>query len=232
LVRQFYDWDWPGTERAFRTAIDLNPGHAEAHHELSMVLMRQKRFDEALREAQLSLSLAPMSIRFLNGVGEVQAYSGHPDEALATADQIVAIDPNFPGAFYIRGTAFEYLGQLDGAEQAWRDCVRVAPVGCDYARGTLGYIYAMTGRRAQALKVLDTLNAELRDATGIAAWNKMEDVATVHIGLGNRAEALTLLERVVERHSQCLYYGIVPAFRSLQEEPRFQALLKKIGLPS
>jgi len=231
-VRQFFDWDWPGTERAFRTAIDLNPGHAEAHHELSMVLMRQKRFDEALREAQLSISLAPMSIRFLNGVGEVQAFGGHPDEALAIADQIIAIDPKFPGAYYIRGTAFEYLGRLDGAEQAWRDCIRVAPVGCDYARGTLGYIYAMTGRRAQALRVLDTLNAELRSATGTRARDKTETIAAVHIGLGNRAEALTLLEQVVVGHTQCLYWGIIPTYRPLRAEPRFQAMLRKIGLPS
>ena len=232
LIRQFYDWDLPGTERAFRFAIDMNPGYAEAHHELSMVLMRLKRFDEALREAQISLSLAPMSIRFLNGVGEVQAFSGHPNDALATADQIIAIDPRFPGAYYIRGTAYEQLGQLEKAEKAWRECVRVSPMGCDFARSTLGYIYAKTGRRAQALKVLDTLNAELRRATGTAAWDQTLNIATIHLGLGNRAEALTLLERVVENHGPALYFAIHPAFRSLHDEPRFQTLLKKIGLPS
>jgi tetratricopeptide (TPR) repeat protein len=191
LIQQFFDWDWAGTESDYREAIELNPGYAEAHHELSMLLMRQKRFDEALREAQLSLYLAPTSTRFLNGVGEVNAYSGRVNDALAIADRILGADSTFSGGFYIRGIAYEQTGRLADAEKAWRDCLRVAPKGCDYANAKLGYVYAVTGRRAQALRVLDTLKAQL-----------------------------------------LLYMGIEPTFLPLHNEPRFQALLKKIGLPS
>jgi serine/threonine-protein kinase len=233
LIRQFYDWDWAGTERAYREAIALNPGYAEAHHELSMLLMRQKRFDEALREAQLALYLAPTSVRFLNGVGEVNAYGGRLDDALAIADRILTADSSFSGGFYIKGIAFEQMGRLADAEQAWRRCLRVAPKGCDYARAQLGYIYAATGRRSQALQVLDTLKGQFRNAKGRTATSSVAfDIATVYIGLGDRAEALNWVERAVEGHALLLYLGIDPMFRSLANEPRFQAVLKKVGLPS
>ncbi len=233
LIRQFYDWDWAGTESAYREAIALNPGYAEAHHELSMLLMRQKRFDEALREAQLALYLAPTSARFLNGVGEVDAYSGRLNEALAIADRILSLDSTFSGGFYIKGIAFEQMGRLADAEKAWRTCLRVAPKGCDFAQAKLGYIYAATGRRAEAMRVLDTLKARLRNAEGRAATSSVAlDLATVYVGLGDRSEALNWVERAVEGHVLLLYLGIEPAFRQLANEPRFQALLKKIGLPS
>jgi hypothetical protein len=58
------------------------------------------------------------------------------------------------------------------------------------------------------------------------------DIATVHAGLGNRAEALTLLEQAVGQHVMMLYLGLDLMFRSLHDEPRFQLLLKKVGLPT
>jgi tetratricopeptide (TPR) repeat protein len=198
-----------------------------------MLLMRQKRFDEALREAQLALYLAPTSVRFLNGVGEVNAYGGRLDDALAIADRILTADSSFSGGFYIKGIAFEQMGRLADAEQAWRRCLRVAPKGCDYARAQLGYIYAATGRRSQALQVLDTLKGQFQNAKGRTATSSVAfDIATVYIGLGDRAEALNWVERAVEGHALLLYLGIDPMFRSLANEPRFQAVLKKVGLPS
>ncbi|MBW8863292.1 MAG: tetratricopeptide repeat protein [Acidobacteria bacterium] len=233
MVRQLFDWDWRGAESDYREAIALNRGYAEAHHELSMLLMRQKRFAEALREGQTALSIEPMSVRFLHGVGEVEAYSGRHAEALAIADQIIGIDSLISGSYYIRGIVFEQAGRLADAEQAARTCVRVAPIGCDWARARLGYIYAATGRRARALQVLDTLNTELRNAKDKSSIeSKSFDIAIVQFGLGNRAEAMTWLERAVSEHVMMVYLGLDPAFRSLHDEPRFRALLRKVGLPS
>jgi hypothetical protein len=62
--------------------------------------------------------------------------------------------------------------------------------------------------------------------------NRSQDIAIVHVGLGHRAEAMTWLERAASERVEMLYLGIDPLFRSLHDEPRFQALLKKIGLPT
>jgi tetratricopeptide (TPR) repeat protein len=227
MVRQFFDWDWRRAESDYREAIALNRGYAEAHHELSMLLMRQRRFAEALGEGRSALSIEPMSARFLNGIGEVEAFSGRHAEALAIADQIIAVDSVFTGSYYIRGIAFEQAGQLADAEQAW---LRAGPVGF---RAELGYVYARTGRRGQALRLLDTLITELRNAKDKRSiMNTSYEIAKVHVGLGNRAEAMTWLERAASQHVEMLYLGIDPVLRSLHDEPRFQALLKKVGLPT
>jgi hypothetical protein len=84
------------------------------------------------------------------------------------------------------------------------------------------------------MRVVDTLKAHLGDATarpgshGVVAF----DLATVYVGLGNKAEALNWLERAVAAHTGMLYLAIDPLYRPLYSEPRFRALLKKIGLPS
>jgi len=231
LIRQFFDWDWVGTERAYREALALNPGLVEAHHELSELHMRQRRFDEALREAQHSVELAPMSARFLNAVGEVYAFSGRLDDALAIANRVLERDSAFSGGYFIEGVAYEHAGRLEDAEKVHEKCLRVAP-GCD-ALGRLGFIYAATGRRAQAMRVRDTLVARFRDAKRSTERSGLAmDIAGVHVGLGERAEALAWLERGVEFHAWMLYLGIDPIFRPLYGEPRFQAVLRKIGLDS
>jgi TolB-like protein/Tfp pilus assembly protein PilF len=229
MVRQFFDWDWP--ERAYREAIALNPGFAEAHHELSMMLMRLKRFDEALREARVAVYLAPTSTRFLNGVGEIGAFSGRLNDALAIADRILAADSTTyaSGGLYIRGMVFEQMGRLEDAEKAWRACVRIAPKGCNYANARIGYIYAVTGRRAQAMQVLTSLKETAANAKRPADAG-FGDIAIVYLGLGDREGALNWLQRSFDAHELVLYLGIDPIYRPLHDEPRFQALLKRAGL--
>jgi TolB-like protein len=231
VIREFFDWDWPGAQSAFEDAIRSNPGHAEAHHELGMLLMRRKRFDEALREVQKALYLAPTSTRFENGIGEVYVFSGRYDEALGTARKLLAIDSSFIGGYYLRGLAYEQLGKPEEAVEAWQKCLRLAPVGCAFARARLAYIDAMAGRRAEALRVVDTLKARWqREKRRTTAYDVAENLAIVYAGLGERKEALDWLERATESGAFMLYTDIEPNYHSLRAEPRFQAVLKKLGL--
>ena len=81
------------------------------------------------------------------------------------------------------------------------------------------------------MRVRDTLKEKLRNSEGRAATSSVAlDLATVYVGLGDRSEALNWVERAVEEHALLLYLGIEPTFRQLANEPRFQAVLKKIGL--
>ncbi len=234
LIRQFYDWNWMGAEDAFRQAIHLNPGYAEAHHELSMLLMRQKQFDEALRAAQHALYLAPMSARFQLGVGEVFLASGQYQEALVTADKTHALNPNFLGPYYLRGYAYAEQGRYEEAIEAWATCAALAPECGDYHRGHVGYIYAVSGRKDEALEIIKWLEARWRaEQTTESRFNESGlafAIAQVYAGLGNQEQVLDWLERGVETGSFMLYLGIDPTLHSLHEEPRFQALLEKMGL--
>ena len=105
IIRQFLDWDLKGSEQSLREAIRLNPGFAEAYHELSMLLQRVKRFDEALHAGRRAVALAPTSLRFINGIGEVLLSAGRNADALAVSDQVLTTDSTFSNAYQIRAVA-------------------------------------------------------------------------------------------------------------------------------
>jgi tetratricopeptide (TPR) repeat protein len=225
LVRQQYDWDWEGAEEAFRHAIRLDPGHAEAHHELSMHLMRLRRFDEALREAQHTLHLAPTSARFQHGLGEVLLFSGRYDEALVATERTLALDPNQVHAYWLRGIAYTQQGRYEEAIVAWRTSIRLWTL--DSAHGNLGYVYAVAGRREEALTLLAALKARSGNGSDVERGTTY-GIALIHTGLGEREQALEWLERAPR--VWLAYVAIDPSLRSLHAEPRFHALLRKVGL--
>jgi tetratricopeptide (TPR) repeat protein len=61
-VKADYDWDWPGAEREFRRAIELNPGYATAHQWYAEMLSELGRHEEALAEIKRAQQLDPFSL--------------------------------------------------------------------------------------------------------------------------------------------------------------------------
>lgn len=169
-----------------------------------------------------------MSARFQDGLGEVYVYSGHYEEALGVAAKALALDSNLSVSYLLQGTAYAQQVRYEEAVVAFKKAVAL---GCA-CLGGLGNTYGVSGRRAEAIQVLDTLQAQ-----GVQRGDDSEDydIAIVHAGLGHREQALEWLERAVDKALAKkswapVYLGIDPALRSLHAEPRFQALLKKMGL--
>jgi DNA-binding SARP family transcriptional activator/Tfp pilus assembly protein PilF len=229
MVRHFSDWDWAASEAAFREAIRLNPGYAEAHQELSMLLMRRRRFDEALREAQRALYLAPMSARFEIGAGEVYLYSGRYEKALEAADRALDLDSINAGSYLMKAYAYAEQQRYDKAVEAATKCIALGSEV--HGLALLGYIYAKAGRRVEALELVDTLTARWRERNGeMPVSDVATGVAQIYAGLGDSGRALDWLERAVGTDMYVGYLTIDPTFRSLHAEPRFRTLLKAVGL--
>ena len=89
---------------------------------------------------------------------------------------------------------------------------------------------SITGRRSEALQVVDTLKAALRRAKDSERGDIAQDIGSVYAGLNDRGEAMNWLERAANWRARLLYLQIDPTFRSLHAEPRFRALAKRIGL--
>jgi TolB-like protein/tetratricopeptide (TPR) repeat protein len=238
VILQFLDWNLPGADSAFREAIRLNPGDAEAHHELSMLLSRLKKLDESVEESKIAIASAPTIDRFFNGLGEVLAFSGDSvkhAEALAIANRLLSRDSTNAAARGLRAFAYEQQGRWDDAATAWVGCIRPQPGACgDDGFARIGYIHGLRGRESQAMQILNTLKARVDERDRSVSQGALaRNVATVYMGLGKRAEALTWLERAAElRSGWMLYLATDPTFKPLHAEPRFQALLRRIGLPN
>ena len=228
MIRQNVDKDWAGAEAAMREAIRLKPGFAEAHHELSMLLMRLGQFDEAVREGKLAVYQAPATPRFEIGVGEVLVHAERYDDVLAAVERTLALDSTYGVAHGIRSYVYSLQGDVEKTRAALAKC---DPRVCaDFEHALLGHAYALRGDRAEALRRIDTLEArwKARGAESGAATG----IAQVYAALGERERALHWLEKGLEAGEFMLYTGIDPALKSLRKEPRFRELLRKLKLPA
>jgi len=180
MIHQLYSRDWDAAERALRDAIRLNPGYAEAHHELSMLLLRVARFPEALYESQQTVYLAPTSSRFHGGLGEVYYYGGRYEDALGAAADAFARDSNAGLAHGLRAHVYAELGRYGDAEASIRRFEKVSGGGCEFAHPLHAYIHALAGAREQARKVLRVCedSATRADQAGTAYY-----IARVHAAL-------------------------------------------------
>lgn len=93
------------------------------------------------------------------------------------------------------------------------------------ARIFLGYALAKSGRRSEARAILDKLKSTKE-------YVSPTELATLYIGLGDMEEAIAALERAYAAHDlQLQYLKVVPHFDSLRSDPRFQDLMRRVGLP-
>jgi len=175
------------------------------------------------------LYLAPLSARFELGAAEVYVSSGRYDEALEAADKALAVDSINAGSYLTRAYVYAEQQRYDQAAEAAAKCIAL---GWDaHGRAILGYVYAKSGRRVEALKLVDTLTATWRDRKGeLAVSDVAIGIAQIYSGLGDPRRALDWLERAVGTDMYVGYLGIDPTFRSLRGEPRFRTLLRSVGL--
>ena len=187
--------------------------------------MRTGRLDEALSAVRRALYFNPLSLLYRLRVGEIYLHSRRYDEALTVFEEVLDAEPNLPSAHFLLGQAYLYRESYEDALQAWQD----SPQGELGPAQWVGIIYAAMGRREEALQ-------EARDL--IAQWQKEEGwignawvLALIYARLDDKNQALDWLERAYEvRYPSILYLKIVPEFDPLHSEPRFQALLEKVGL--
>jgi len=223
VVRLYNDWDWPGAERAFQRAIQLNPDYATAHQRYGFALAWVSRLDEALAEVKRARELDPASLMFNNSVGEVLNRARRYDEAIAETKRVLEMEPNFRQAHQQLGRAYV---QKRMYEEAIAHFHKAGSGANSEATGRLGHAYAVSGRGDQALKTLQELEALSR-----RSYVSPYDVALIHAGLGNQAQALDWLEKAAaERARAILSLKIEPIFDGLRSEPRFQQLLRRVGL--
>ncbi len=224
-LMKWHDWDWPGAEKDFQRAISLNPNYAMAHKWLGGLLENQARFEEALAEFRKAQALDPLSGVIQENIGELFYSQRRYDQALAELRKTLDLVPGFASAYRWRGRV--YLAQHKYSEAiAEFEKVRT-PVGeIPYGLGDLGHAYSHAGRTNDARQVLQQLKDFSTQGASVGY-----DIAFVHLGLGDRDQAFTWLERSAEDSATELRtLKVDPLYDSVRNEPRFQALLKKVGL--
>jgi eukaryotic-like serine/threonine-protein kinase len=225
LIKRSYEWDWVGAESEFKRAIELNPSYPTAHHWYSLMLCESGRFDEAQAEIRLARELDPLSLVINVAMGSGPYYKRQYDKAVEECKKTLELDPNFALARFVLGRAYVEQGEFE-AGIAEFEKARAIVGSSSLGPGDVGNAYARAGRKSDAAKILDELLQLSRQGYSVSY-----DIALVYWGLGDKNQALEWLERAYEERSSFLdEIKVDPKWDGLRSDPRFVALMKKVGL--
>ena len=219
-----FDWDFDSAGKEFRRAIELNPGYATAHHWYAWHLSLLGRYDEAIAEMKIAKNLDPLSLVINADLAELLVLAHSYDESIQQSFKTIEIDPSFGLAHNHLAQAYlqkhmnhEAVGELQKAVQlsgSSPTCI-----------ANLARAYVASGKRSEASKLLNDLKKRSNSTSSHAS-----EIAVIYASLGDTDQAMNWLERGYEERFNP---GVLlrPGFDPLRSDPRFENLVRRIGLP-
>jgi TolB-like protein/Flp pilus assembly protein TadD len=223
-VLMFYDFDWPNAEREFQRALDIKPSYAEAHDYYAMFLVANQRFQAAVDHILRARQLDPVSGLIAADAAWVFYLKRDYDQLLEQAKAAVELAPNYWLGHLQLGLAYEMKGDFAGALQELEEARRMDDNSAvlEMLAGT----YAAAGRPAEARKITEDM-VKLSTKRYVCAY----EVATTYVGLRDRESAFLWLRKSLDEHADCSpWIAADPKLDPLRGDPRFQDLLRRLGL--
>jgi serine/threonine protein kinase/Tfp pilus assembly protein PilF len=221
-----YDLNWAEAEKEFKRALELNPSLAYTHHLYAHYLMAMDRMGESMAEVKLASELDPFSSDMHLCFGWHCLATADDDDAIELARKGLQMDPQNAWAGVILGWAYEQKSMIKEAIIEFQNALSHWKDG-SLPLAALGHAYGISGQKKEAQGILDRL-LEKSKRTYVPGY----DIAAVSLGLGEKDQAFEWLSKAVEERSGFLVYiKCDRRFDGLRSDPRYEALLKRIGLP-
>jgi TolB-like protein/DNA-binding winged helix-turn-helix (wHTH) protein/Tfp pilus assembly protein PilF len=221
-IKLWYDWDWAGSEREYRRAIELNPNDSMIHLGYSHYLLVRKRFDEALEENRRALDLAPLDILCSMHLAWLYYDSHDGEKAVAQSKRVLEMDPAFTGAYLYVARGYELQGKWPETIAAYEQAR--GSYGVQYLAG-VAHAWAASGNRRQAEAALAKLNE-------FSKQNYVSPLAFAeyYAALGDRDRAFEWLERGYRQRAPGLIeLEVSYVWDNLRTDPRFHSLERRVG---
>ena len=225
-AKLYFDWDWAEAEKEFKKAIALNPSYATAHHWHSVYLAAMERPEEALAEIRRARQLDPLSLRIRTDIGFQLLYANRHDEAIQQFKSTLQMDPAFPLAHLWLSRAYLQKGMY---QEAIGECNEAVKVVRDWAPAVagLGFAQGKAGLRADALKTLEQLKR-----TSGKKYVTAYGIALVYVGLDDKNQAFAWLDKAVEERTHWLVWlKLDRRWDDIRSDPRFEQVVRRVGLP-
>jgi TolB-like protein/DNA-binding winged helix-turn-helix (wHTH) protein len=225
MVALFYDWDWATAEKEFQRELELNPNHVLAHQWRARALVTHGRTEEAVAEGNRSLGLSP-TVTDWDYPTWVFILARRYDLARERAQEMVDLEPNFPWGHFELAQVYEQSGRPE-------DCAR------EFLKGN--ELFGTDPRKLEELKrALAKDGAKgywKRTVENYKEFAKSDYVPPVMtamacVRIGDKQCAFEWLEKgFQERDDLMINLKVEPVFDSLHADPRFQDLVRRVGIP-
>jgi len=222
-----HDWRWEEAHAEFKRSLELGPHYPTANHWYAEYLMTMGRHAEVMARMKTGQELDPLSLIINVAVGWACYFGRRYDEGIEELLRTVELDPNYPVAHWILGLLLRKTGCFELAISEGERAVKLSG-GSPLMRAALAQTLGAAGRTEEAVQMLEDLT-ELARQKYVAP----HFFAGIQVGLGENDRALEYLERSYEERSHWLIYlHLDPGMDGLRDNPRFQHLLRRIGLPA
>lgn len=226
FAQLLFDWDWPGAEREFKRALDLNPNYVTGHHWYGLFLALMGRFDEAFAQMRHALNLDPLSLVLNSHLGLILYYARRFDEAIQQFHKALELDQSFPVTNYLLGLAYLKKEMMNEAISEFHKADQLSQSHPGALAG-LGQAHGLAGRNAEGRQYLEKLRAVSK-----TRYVSQYFMACVCIGLGEKDQAFDCLEKAFQERSGWMpHLKVSPIVDGLRSDPRFKSLIQRVGLP-
>ena len=224
IIKFWFDWDWGGAEAEFKRAIAARQPDPSAHTFYGHLLSNMGDHTGALQQMRRALDYEPHSALANALFAQCLYYEGRYDESLAHLQKTLDLDRKLWLTYNMIGRIYGLKGMHADAVQAFDKAAELG--GSLIVRASVGYTLAVSGNRDEARKILDQLRTRAAQA-----YVPPSNLALVHLGLGEHEQALERLEEAVEARDLLLtFLTVEPRWAALSGQPRFKAVLDKVGL--
>jgi len=222
-----HDWEWDKAQTEFKRSLELGPTYPTANHWYAEYTMTMGRHDEAMVRIRKSQDLDPLSLIINVSVGWSLYFARRYNDAIEQLRRTLDLDPNYPVTHWILGLLLRNTGRHEEAIAEGEKGVNFSG-GSPLMRAALAHTLGTAGRTKDAVQILDELT-KLAQQKYVAPYF----FAGIHIGLGENQRALEYLEKSYEEHSHWLIYlPLDPSMDALRDNPGFQSLMQRVGVPA
>ena len=215
-------WDWQTAEAEYKRTLELNPNFNRAHHRYCNYLSILGRHEEAIAEANRVRDLDPENLLSHLILPNTLLIARRIDESIVEIKKVIELDPVF-GSYMCLGSAYASKGMYGESIAAFTEAARRGGKG-SYLQISLGAAYARAGEKKKALAILRSLEtSEEYVAPG--------ELAILYEAIGDREKAIETLEKAFAIHDlQLQYLNADMWFDTMRDDPRFQDLVRRVGL--
>jgi DNA-binding winged helix-turn-helix (wHTH) protein/TolB-like protein/Tfp pilus assembly protein PilF len=225
LAKTVFDRDWAGAESSYKRAIELSPNYATAHQWYAEYLAAMGRSEEALQEIKRAQELDPLSLIINAAAGFVDYYSRRYDQAVEQLQKMQELDPNFWPARWFLGWSYLAERRYEEAIEEFKQAVALSGESTGM-KIELAHAYAVSGRKGEAEKMIGELMEQSKQS-----YVSPYGMAVVYVGLGEKDQAFTWLQKAYqERTWDLVYLKVDPKLDSLRGDPRLADLLRQLRL--